>query len=389
MGAKALSGKYIQLFLIVAKGVEMAKILFLGNCYTTVVHFRKEVIQEFIRLGYEVWISFPNHSHGEPESGEQAANELGCNYIELGIERRSKNILRELLALNNSREVLTKVNPDIVLTYTVKPNLYGGMICRKRKISYVLNVTGLGSGFNGGMLSHILFKAYLRVAKDAEMVFFQNTHDLDTFISNGYKFNNYKLISGSGVNTSFFTYQEYPTNEEIMFLYDARVMKEKGIEEFLYAAEFYKDSRIRFKVCGDCEEGYLKRLTELSSKHVIEYEGRVSDVRPYLNECSCVVIPSYYNEGISNCLLEAASCGRPIITSDHPGCRETVDNGVTGFIVTPRSKESVKNAIGIFIGMRYEEKKQMGIAGRRKIEQEFDRDRIIKEYIDVVNQILG
>ncbi len=357
------------------------KVLLVGNCYTTIAGFRAELISELVRREYDVYISFPNHSHGEKETGEEFAREYACKFIELGLDRRSKKISKEIRTVFQLKHILHIIKPDFVLTFTIKPNLYMGYLC-KGKISFIPTITGLGSGINDSFLGHLLLTVYIHILNYSKIVFFQNSNDYELLHSKGYRGTNAFFVPGSGVNLERFSLMQYPGGESVRFLYIARVMQEKGINEFLAAARIFADrADVIFEICGDCEETYEKVLKEMSDNKEIIYHGRVSDVRPYIAKSSCVVLPTFYNEGISNCLLEAAACGRPVITTDHSGCREVVENGVTGFLIKVKDQNDLVNKIYEFLNLPIEDRKKMGEAARKKVENEFDRKRVVDDYL--------
>lgn len=367
----------------------LKRILLIGNCYTTVVHFRKELIEALVQRGYDVWMTFPNHSHGETETGEEAAEEFGCKFLELKMDRRSSNPFKEIGLIHNLKRIITRLHPDCVLTFTVKPNIYAGMICANRHIPYIMNITGLGSGFDGGLIGKFLIKPYINNANKASKVFFQNSSDYEFFLNHGYDDSNAGILPGSGVNLDQYHVLPYRDDEskavKTIFLYNARVMKEKGIDAYLAVAKNFKgDKNIEFHICGDCEDEYEQELEKLSRDGTIIYHGRVSNMMKYLEMCDCLVIPSFYHEGISNCLLEAAACGRPIITTDHPGCREVVDDGVNGYLVNKQDVNSLYAAVDKFLGLSLEDRKSMGLLGRKKVEKEFDRNMVINRYLETI-----
>lgn len=366
------------------------RILLIGNCYTTVAGFRREIVIELIKLGYDVYVAFPNHSHGESETGEQFSVETGCSFVEIKMNRRSTKLFGELRSFFQINGVIRKVNPDCVLLFTIKPNVYGGIICRRKCIPYIINITGLGSGLDKGMVSKLLRPLYVQSANKANAVLFQNESDYEYFIDAGYSNQNALFVPGSGVNLEQYHILPFPKTDICTFLYTARVMKEKGIEEFLAAARaFANDKMVNFEICGDCEEGYNEELAHLDEMGIIKYHGRVSSVIPYLERCSCVVIPSFYHEGISNCLLEASACGRPTITTNHPGCKETVDHSVTGYLVKAKDNNDLIRAIKEYLALSISQKETMGLAARKKVEKEFDRKIVVNKYIEIISIIVN
>ena len=287
-------------------------------------------------------------------------------------------------------KLLANLKPDCVLLYTIKPNIYGGILCQIKKIPYIINITGRGSGLNQGALRILLLRLYVLSMNKAERVLFQNCNDYQYFINAGYKTGTEVFIPGSGVNLEKFSVLPYPESACVNFLYTARVMKEKGIDEFIGAANaLANDGNATFEICGDCEENYLDKLVDLNKKGIIKYNGRVSDVRPYIKKCSCVVIPTFYHEGVSNCLLEAAASGRPIITTNLPGSAETVENGVTGYLIKEKDINELVKSMRNLMNLSIEDRRKMGLAGRIKVEKEFDRRFVVDKYLDEIRNILG
>jgi galacturonosyltransferase len=198
-----------------------------------------------------------------------------------------------------------------------------------------------------------------------------------------------RLIPGSGVNLEYFAPLEYPPEEVLHFVFIGRIMQEKGVEQYLEAARYIRDKykNTVFHVVGSCEEKYEDLLKDLMVQGIIRFHGRLDDVRPIYKMCHCTVHPTFYPEGLSNVLLESAACGRPVITTDRSGCREVVDAGGNGFLVKEKDSGSIIEAIGKFILLPYQEKKQMGLAGRAKVEKEFDRRIVVEAYLQEIDQI--
>lgn len=337
-----------------------------------------------------MWACFPNASHGEMEKGEDIAKELGCYFVEIEMNRRNANPVEEIKLYKRIEKVIKKINPDIILTFTVKCNLYGGMLAHRYHIPYMINITGLGSALGKrGLMAEVLLRFTMKSMKYASCVFFQNTHDREYFKSRGYGIENYCMIPGSGVNTEEYRMLPYPEDSVIRFLYIARVMREKGINEYLELAKYFKDrDDVEFHICGDCEEDYESILRQLETEKIVRYHRQVSNVIDYEKAAHCIVLPTFYNEGMSNSLLEAAACGRPIITTDHPGCRETVEDGISGYLVQVKNSRDLIEKTNQFLALSYEEKRNMGLAGRRKMEKEFDRRIVVNLYSDKAKEII-
>ena len=270
---------------------------------------------------------------------------------------------------------------------TIKPNIYGGIACRLLKTPYISNITGLGTALeNKGLLQKIIVHLYKISLRKAKCVFFQNTENQQFFIDNNISVGKGRLIPGSGVNLEHFQVLDYPASDTIEFVFISRIMKEKGIEQYLEAAEYIKNKypNTRFHICGFCEEDYQDILEEMQSKGIIVYQGVLDDVREILKITHCTVHPTYYPEGMSNVLLESAACGRPVITTDRSGCREIVDDGVNGYLAKPKDTLDLIKKIEQFIALDFDKKKKMGLAGRKKVEKEFDRQIVVNAYMEEI-----
>ena len=281
--------------------------------------------------------------------------------------------------------ILKQVKPDVILTYTTKPDIYGGIVAGKLKIPYLLNISGLGTALEFDTpLQKLMIVLYKAAVKHAKCVYFQNQENLDFFLKRDMYHGKYQLIPGSGVNLNKWKLLEYPEdNESIEFMFVARIIKEKGIEEYLAAAKQIKSEypKAVFHILGPCDGDYAQMLKEYEDAGYIKYHGSVQDTSKYLKNAHCAIHPSYYPEGISNVCLEAAASGRPIITTNRSGCRDTVDDGVTGYIFEQKNTEQLINCVRKFMTMSNEERKQMGLAGREKMEKEFSREIVIEAYM--------
>jgi len=359
------------------------KVLILTNFGMGLYKFRKELLQELIKLGYDVYISLPNDDY------IPFLQDIGCKYIRSQVDRRKTNLISDLMLLFSYIKIIKNIQPDVVLTYTIKPNVYGGIACRMTKVLYISNITGLGTAIeNEGLLKKLVLKLYKVGLKNAKCVFFQNEPSRQFFISKGIVKSNTKVIPGSGVNLEQYKFEEYPKNDGIIrFLYIGRIMKAKGIDELLEAAQQIKKkySNVEFDIVGFCEEDYSKKLKGLNSSGIIRYHGLKNDVREFIKMSNAIILPSYH-EGTSNVLLEASSTGRPVLASNITGCKETFDEGISGFGFEAKSTESLINTIIKFIELPYDKKKQMGIAARKKMEREYDRNFVIDAYLEQIIQ---
>lgn len=276
-----------------------------------------------------------------------------------------------------------------MLTYTIKPNVYGGMACRMERVPYITNITGLGSAIeNGGIMQRIGLFLYKTSLKKASCVFFQNKENQQFFRSMRVIENNDRLIPGSGVNLNEYKLLDYPPDDKIHFLFIARIMKEKGIEQYLDAAKHIREKyqNTVFHILGFCEEAYENRLKDMEDSGLIKYHGMQNDVRDFHQISHCTIHPTYYPEGMSNVLLESAACGRPVITTNRSGCREIVDDTINGYIVEQQNSQDLIDQIEKFIALDYEIKKKMGLASREKVEKEFDKKIVVKAYLDEIKK---
>jgi glycosyltransferase involved in cell wall biosynthesis len=362
------------------------RVLILVNHDVVIYNFRRELVKRLIKDGYEVVISSPY--------GERIDNliEMGCKYIKTSIERHGTNIFNEIKLIKYYKKIIKEVKPDIVLTYTIKPNIYGCIGAKALNVPYIATITGLGTALEKeGLMQKILIKLYKIAFNKIHRVFFQNAENMQFFIDNEIAINGHKLVPGSGVNLEHFSVLDYPSDDEsVEFVFISRVMKEKGIDQYLEAAEYIRNKypNTRFHVCGFCEEAYEEKLQIMQAKEVIKYHGMVRDVREIIKKTHCTIHPTYYPEGLSNVLLESAACGRPIITTNRAGCREVVDDGVNGFVINPKDSQDLIAKIEKFLSLEYEVKKKMGLAGRKKVENKFDRRIVVDAYMEEIMEIL-
>jgi galacturonosyltransferase len=287
-------------------------------------------------------------------------------------------------------KIVKFVNPDYILTFTIKPNIYGGIVARMNKIKYIVNITGLGSSIQSKSILNFVSTSMYRIAlKKAHCVFFQNQDNLEFMKEKRIVKSHYVLIPGSGVNLEKFSYIEYPKEEEdIRFLFIGRIMKEKGIDELLNAADSIVKNypRVSFSIIGPLEEKYAKTLEKYATGGAINYLGFKKDVTSHIANSHALINPSYH-EGMSNVLLEAAATGRPVIASTIPGCVEIFDEGVTGVGFKPKNTQDLVRAIIFFIKLPHDKKIEMGIQARRKMEKMYDRKIVIKSYLEEMDII--
>lgn len=359
------------------------KIMILANNDAGLYKFRRELLEELLKE-HEVMICLPDGEYIHDMTA------LGCKFISCDLlDRRGTNPVKEIKLMGYYTKLLKKTKPDIVFTYTIKPNVYGGMVCGKLGIPYAANITGLGTAVeNADPMQKVTLTLYKMGLKKAQMVFFQNEENKNFMLYKNVVQGDYFQLPGSGVNLKHYQPLEYPKYDTIDFVFVARVMKEKGIDNYLEMAEVIRKNypQTRFHICGFCEDDYTERLNDLEEKGIIIYHGMVKDMTQIYKKMACTVHPTYYPEGLSNVLLESSASARPIITTDRAGCREVIDDGVNGFICKQKDSADLTKQVEKFLALSWEERKDMGLAGRAKVEKEFDRQIIIDRYLQEVHR---
>ncbi|XMB72265.1 glycosyltransferase family 4 protein [Mycoplasmatota bacterium WC30] len=362
----------------------MKKILIMTNSDTGLYLFRRELIEILSQI-YEIHVSVPRGKYRNDLQG------IGCIMHDILINRRGTNPIKELLLFLHYIRLIRNIKPDLILTYTIKPNIYGGFASKITKTPFIVNITGLGSSFKKkGLLRIIVSKLYKNSLINSDMIFFQNKNDKDVLINLGVSEKNAKILPGSGVNLEHFIYQEYPDNKTINFLFIGRIMREKGIDLYLKASKKIKNiyPNTMFHIVGEFEEDYRTIMAEYINEKYIKYHGNVDEVRNYYKFAHAIVLPTFH-EGMSNVLLESAASGRPVIASKIPGCEETFDENISGYGFEMNKQQELELTLEKFIKLPYQEKIKMGLRGRKKISREFDRKLVVNAYIKSIADILG
>ena len=354
------------------------RILILANHSGGLYDFRKDLIAE-LKKHANVTVAVPHNDRWEE------LHKLADRVIELPVDRRGRNPLHDSNLFQQYRAMLKEVKPDLVLTYTIKPNIYGGLACRMAHIPYAVNITGLGSAIeNGGWLKRFVLMLYKLALKGAKVVFFENTGNRDTLVAAGVVPKGRDVVlHGAGVNLEDYPCQPYPQEGSVRFLFVGRVMHEKGVDELFAAAKRMKQQygeQVEFHIVGSFEEAYKPVMDKLEQAGVVKYHGYQSDMKSFYAMADCVVLPSYH-EGMSNVLLEAAASGQPLITSDIPGCREAVENDGSGYLCPARDADALYEAMRRFAALPVEQRSQMGCCGRRRMEQQFNKTAVVAETI--------
>lgn len=351
------------------------KVLILANNDIGLYQFRRELIAALLEK-HQVAISLPDGDMVRP------LEEMGCRFLDTPLDRRGINPVKDLGLLCRYWKLLRQEKPDLVITYTIKPNIYGGLVSRLLGIPYAVNITGLGTAFqNPGLLRSLVTFLYKIALKKAKVVFFENAGNrqvlLDAKIVPEEKT---CLLSGAGVNLEHYTYTPYPEEETTRFLFVGRVMREKGVDELFSAMERLsaEGENCTLDILGGYEEDYEATIRRHEAAGWLRYHGYVKDVRPYIEKAHCFVLPSYH-EGMANTNLECAAMGRPVITSGIPGCREAVIPGESGLLCKPQDAHSLYETMKRFLSLPRETRVRMGVQGRTHMEAVFDKKKVVAD----------
>lgn len=363
------------------------KIAILLNTAWNIYNFRLSLLKSLQADGHEIICIAPFDTYAEKLTQEE------FEFFHIDIKAKSTNPIFDLKLYFELKKILKSAKPDVLLNYTIKPNLYGTIVANQLGIRVINNVSGLGTVFLRKSLGANIAKYMYKYAfRYPEHIFFQNYDDKNLFV-------NQKLVKeiktdvlpGSGVDLSKFV-PNYNSQFDgtFTFLMPARLLIDKGVYEYIEAAKEIKSkySNTRFILIGkpDYESGYGVKREDLKlwiKSEIIEYHGFTDTIKDFYESADCVVLPSY-REGTSKTLLEALAMGKPIITTNTPGCRETVDDGVNGFLCNVKDSECLVKSFIKFIELTNEERLQMAIKSRKKAEEEFDEKFVINKYKKVI-----
>ena len=370
----------------------MPKIMIIGGVARSLLNFRGDLIDEWLSMDYEVVALAAQAT----DDIKQKLFAKGINYQAIPLERDGINPFKDIKALYRIYSTIKMERPSYLFLYTVKPVIYASTAARFfPQIKVCSMITGLGYVFSGksvkqNVLSKIIRLFYRYALQKNDLILFQNPDDLNLFNQLELISKNQKtvLVNGSGVNITHFYFSKIKRQSKFVFLLIARMLKSKGIADFVQAAELIKSKyeQVSFKLLGplsDGPDGIDRSLLESwTDKGLVEYLGRTSDVRPYIEDCSVYVLPSY-REGMPRSVLEAMAMGRPIITTDAPGCRETVEEGVNGFLVPIRDSKALAAAMERFIE-KPELVSKMGRESRQIAEEKYDVRKVNKVILEAM-----
>lgn len=354
----------------------MKKILILTNHSYMLYRFRRELIEKLMET-HEVVLSMPFVGH------EDDFKAMGLHCIETDVDRRGVNPKTDAQLLHTYVSLLRREQPDLVITYSIKPNIYGGLACERLGIPFYANVQGLGTAFERRGIAELVTTMYRMAFRRVRTVFFENEADAAVFRSKHIlSAEKQRVLNGAGINLEHYALQPYSEHDVVHFLYLGRLMKEKGMDELFAAAWRLHQEGHKFvlDLVGFFEDEYQAEVERLQADGIAVFHGFQAEPRPFYAAADCVVMPSYH-EGMSNVLLEAAATGRPVITCDIPGCRETVDDGVSGYLCRVRDADSLYAAMRRFLELDPAARQTMGAAGREKMERAFDKRAIVRETV--------
>lgn len=366
----------------------MTRVLILANDHTTIYNFRRELLERLVADGYQVDIALPADPRNE------AFRQLGCRVIETRLSRFGTNPFEEFATLVRYTRLIGALHPDVVLTYTAKPNIYGGIASQIHRVPYLITITGVGTVFQSdGLLKRVSVLLQRLALRRSARVFFQNDANRRIFEELGIVRENVALLPGSGVNLSLHGLEPYaPDDGVVRFITVSRLRQDKGFDELFSAIRNVCAVRddVEFHVVGWYEDAsYRDVVVEMQEQYPVTMHGSVSQERVHdlIAQSHCLIHPSHH-EGMANVLLEASAAGVPSIASDIPGCREAMDAGVTGFLIPVRDAAALASAIERLADLPWSERREMGLAARRKMEAEFDRQGVVDRYLQGIHFVL-
>lgn len=372
------------------------KILIIASLSNSLIRFREDFIKRLIEEGFEIYTASPDLT---PEVKKNITG-LGATPVEFNVQRTGLNPIKDFNSVRELIAIIKEYKIDLVFPYTVKPVIYGSIAANRCGIPVISLITGLGYTFTGisakakllQVLNEILYKIAIRKNK---VIVFQNEDDYNLFLERKILTDKQQtaIVGGSGVNLNQFRFREKKEKTQVSFLLTARLIKEKGIEIYIKAAKILKEKypEAEFHIIGSPEtspsaisENDLKLLHK---QKIIIFHGRQLNVEDHLHKTDVFVLPSYYREGVPRTLLEACSCGNPIITTDSVGCREAVREGVNGFLIEPKNTEALVKAMEYFI-IHPHRIKEMGLASRKYAEERFDVNIINRDLLQLINSVI-
>ncbi len=366
-------------------------IILTANTAWNILNFRRPLILALLKDGHRITVLAP------ADESVSDLKEMGCRFIPLKMDVKGLSPLRDLQLMRRFHRHFRAEKPDVVLSYTIKNNIFGALGAAMSGTKFIPNVTGLGTAFlSGGVLQGIAEMLYRAAFRRLRIVFFQNTDDRDLFVNrNLVKPDQARLLPGSGIDLQHYSAMPLPpASGPPVFLMIARLLRDKGVQEYVQAARLIKADHpdVRFQILGETDTENrsalgMKDVKEWEAEGVIQHLGATSDVRPFIKKADCVVLPSY-REGAPRTLIEAAAMARPLIATDVAGCRSVIDAGLSGLLCEARNAESLATALRRFLSLSHAERNRFAQAGRQKMQREFDQDIVVAAYRKAIGDIL-
>ena len=361
------------------------KILIFANSYENYFLFRKSLINHLLKKNFSIYVILPT------KFKEKKINLGNILPVYIDMKRHGKFFFNELILLYKIYNIYKKIKPDYALHFTIKPNIYGSIACRLNRIKNINNITGLGTVFlNNKQFFYIyLYKIAL---KNSYHTFFQNKYDQRYFKIKKIVTGDNSVIPGSGVLINNSRIDKNPNKNEINFLFIGRLIIEKGIHEFLKAAEFiksqYKYKKINFNVVGSLDSASSREINKeyfnkFINKKIINYLGYKDDLNNIISEQHCIILPSY-REGMSHSLLMAGNLSKALIVTNVPGCKELVTDNYNGFLCKKKNVYSLVNCIKKFINLNFEDQIKFGTRSRELVKEKFNEKIVIKSYLKMI-----
>ncbi len=365
--------------------------MLVANETRSMVKFRYGLIKSLIKNNYEVYVISPYDDY------VKEIENIGCKYIDIKVDNKGSNPFKDIKLTYDLYKIYNLVKPELIIHYTIKPNIYGSLSCLLSNIKCMSVIPGLGYAFiNNNLISKIVKFLYKITLKIPTKVWFINEDDKELFLKlrliDEIKVD---VVNGEGINTDHFNFIERSSGDnKIKFLLIARILKDKGILEYVEASRILlrKYNNIEFQLLGPI---YILNPSSISEQDVekwhkdeiINYLGETNDVRSYIANSDCIVLPSY-REGKGMTLVEAASMSKPIIATNVPGCRDVIDEGENGYLCEVKNSKSLANVMEKMLKLTKEERKEMGEKGRQKVKNELDENIVISKYLETIQDIL-
>ncbi len=369
------------------------RIAFVSNSAWSIYNFRLDVINHLVGQGYEVLVLAPDDEYSV------LLQEHGCRFIHVSFDNRRKNPLQDFALYRQLKQHYRQQRPDFIFHFVAKPKIYGSLASAALNIPSVAVITGLGYPFaRRNWLYWVLKTLYKRALRKTKEVWFLNNEDAKIFITERIvNIEKVKVLPGEGINTNHFSAaaRKVQPHKPFRFLMSTRLLYSKGVSLYADAARILKKKNydVTFELIGFSERSHpdsieQEDLNRWQQEGLIQYSGFAKDVRPFLQKADCFVFPSFYNEGVPRCLMEAASMELPIITSNNRGCKEVVQNISTGFLCRVHDPFDLADKMEKMINLTSEERQSMAQQGRALVIKKFSIDKVIAEYTDTLTRDL-